>query len=213
MLPAELYARFAALQAKHFPREDAFEKMRPMVAGGWMSGIIQKEEGLVPGADILKRLRRLIRRNRDIERTEVEVKIDIEGNYRAVADRAVTFMKSLAPEWELACFEEQVRSMEQDLDAMKLRANAWAQGYVDEIRNLPAVEDFTGACAKLMLGSTEQELLVESLARANRLWLEAAERALASNLSTFAILPINNLVSQDGLLGQLKAKGYEVREP
>lgn len=213
VLPAELYARFAALQAKHFPREDAFEKMRPMVAGGWMSGIIQKEEGLVPGADILKRLRRLIRRNRDIERTEVEVKIDIEGNYRSVADRAETFMKSLAPEWELACFEEQVRSMEQDLDAMKLRANAWAQGYVDEIRNLPAVEDFTGACAKLMLGSTEQELLVESLARANRLWLEAAERALASNLSTFAILPINNLVSQDGLLGQLKAKGYEVREP
>ena len=43
--------------------------------------------------------------------------------------------------------------------------------------------------------------------------LDAAEGALATNLSTFAILPINEMVAEDGLLSRLEMMGYEIREP
>lgn len=213
VLPPELFARFAALQTQYFPRNDDFEEVRPLVAGVRMTALIQKKEGLVSGGDIMKTIRRLIRRNKDIERTEIEVKMDLEGSFSTLAERAENLMASLSREQELACFEDRVRRMESDLDDMKLRANTWAQGYVDEFRDVPLVGDAADACVNLIAGSSEQELVVELQSRAEELWLANAERALANNQSTFAILPINDLLSDDGLLSKLKAKGYEIREP
>lgn len=213
VLPAELYARFAALQAQYFSRDDDFEEMRPLIAGGRMSDIIQKEEGLVGGGDIMKTIRRLSRRNRDLKVTGVEVNIKIEGNFRSIADRAETMMESLDPEQELACFEQQLVRMEQDLDNMKLRANAWAQGNLDDFRGIPLVSDEENVCIGMVLASSEQDLLTDMETRMNRMWLEAAETALAANEKTFAVLRIDDLLRENGLLSQLKARGYEVREP
>ncbi len=213
VLPPELHTRFAALQAKYFPREDALDDMRPMVAGGRMTSLILEEEGLVDGGDILKTIRRLKRRNRDMVLTEITVSVEIEGGYRDLADRAQTMMDSLSPEQELACFEQQVTHMEQDLEHMKSRANTWARGYVDEFRNIPLVGEEADACIELMVGTSEEEFIVDINTRMNQMWLDAAEKALATNQSTFATLNINDLLSPNGLLSQLKAKGYEVREP
>jgi hypothetical protein len=44
-------------------------------------------------------------------------------------------------------------------------------------------------------------------------WLVAVDKALSTNQSTFAVLGINELLSDDGLFAQLKARGYEVVEP
>lgn len=96
---------------------------------------------------------------------------------------------------------------------MKSRANTWAQGYIDEFRNFPLVYDEPGTCNDLFMGSSEQDTLVDIATREEQMWLEAAETALATNASTFAILPINELLADDGLLSRLKAKGYEVSEP
>ena len=41
----------------------------------------------------------------------------------------------------------------------------------------------------------------------------AAEKALAENKSTFALLPISNLLSDDGYLSELAARGYAVEAP
>ncbi len=213
VLPPELYARFSALQASYFPREDALDDMRPMVAGGRMTSLILEEEGLVDGRDILKAILRLKKRNRDMVLTEITVSVEIEGGYRDLADRAQAMMDSLSPEQELACFEQQVLHMEQDLEHMKSRANTWAQGYVDEFRNIPLVGEEEDACIELMVGTSEEEFIIDINTRMNQMWLEAAERALATNQSTFATLNINDLISENGLLSQLKAKGYEVREP
>jgi hypothetical protein len=44
-------------------------------------------------------------------------------------------------------------------------------------------------------------------------WLLAAENALASNVSSFSVLGIDELLQPDGLLAKLRAKGYVVEEP
>jgi len=44
-------------------------------------------------------------------------------------------------------------------------------------------------------------------------WLAEAERALASNASTVAVLPMRDILRPDGYLAGLQARGYVVEEP
>jgi hypothetical protein len=43
--------------------------------------------------------------------------------------------------------------------------------------------------------------------------LEQAERSLAQNVSTFAILPLPQLTAANGYLAKLHSKGYLIEEP
>jgi hypothetical protein len=212
-LPPELYARFAALKARYFPRNDAPLEARPVVAGQTMMNHVLQGEGLVSGNDILKTIRSLERRHRDIKRTEISVNTVIY-NFGEYADRVEAMYESYPREQELACFEQQVRHMEEDLIEVKSRANAWALGYIDEFRNAPLAFPEAYACG-LWFGSSspEHETMVGMRTRVNQMWLDAAENVLATNASTFAILPINELLAEDGLLSRLKARGYDVSEP
>lgn len=218
-LPPELYERFAALRARYFP-ESGIVNWRPWRAGPMMMNYVRTQEGLVSGDDILKNIRHLVRRNRDIKRTEISESVIIGDSFSEFAARAEAFMQNMPPEQEQLCFEQQVRHMEEDIDEMKSLANSWAQGYIDEFRNIERYQvslafDELPACSEVNMGgsSTEREMLAGLVARLKQRWLDAAENALATNISTFAILGIPDLLAEDGLLSQLKAKGYEVQEP
>ncbi len=218
-LRPEVYARYAVLQARYFPGERGYAQMRPQEVGRRMMHIIREREGLVSGGDILATVRRLIRRNGDIKRTEISVDVKVGGSYRDFADRVEALADSAPPELEQACFEQQVRHVE-DLDELKRLVNSWAQGDIDEFRNneLYNVSLAFGelkACDEMITGSAspERENMARTTTRLNQAWLDAADNALATNTSTFAILPINELLAEDGLLSKLKAKGYNVSEP
>lgn len=212
-LPPELYARFAALQAKYFPREDDFDEMRPLLVGGRMTGRIQREVGLDTDTRIFDTILRLVRRNRAMTRTEVSVAIDLQRSFGELADRADNLMGSFSREQELACFEQQLRHMEEDLEPMKRRANAWAQGDVHAFRDLPLAGEDRNACVELIMASSEQALLLDAEAALRQKWLDAAEAALEKNASTFAVLGIDELLRADGYLDALRDRGYDIREP
>ena len=212
-LSSDVYARYAALKARYFPREDKFEDMRPLLVGGQMTSLIQEEEGLVDGGDILDKIMKFARRNREMERTNVYIEIDLQGGFGELAERAEKMMDSLSREQEQACFEQQVRHLEEDLANMKSRANTWAQGYVDEFRNIPLAGEESDACLALAMGSSEQEMLVDGNARIRQAWLDAVGKALDNNVSTFAVLDINELIRPDGYLSELRDRGYDIREP
>jgi hypothetical protein len=213
VLPPELYQRFSALKARYFPDDNDIERLRPMLAGQNMMRRIQREEGLGSAGDILQRIERMARRNRDMDRTEAEVDVRIEGGYRSLADRIEAMAESIQGEQEIACFEWYVSRMESDLEAMKSRANSWALGYIDEFRDITLRWGEDDPCFNVMLGSTETETINDVLAQREQRWLEVAEAALANNASTFAVLRIDELLDENGLLAQLKARGYSVREP
>jgi hypothetical protein len=220
-LPPELYVRFAVLKARYFPANDGPLEMRPLFAGRTMISNIRKQQGLVSGDDMLKTIQRLVRRNRGIERTDISVTLQLGGDFNDYATSMDAVYGSFPPEQEQACFAQQLRHVEEDLDEVKHSANSWAQGYIDEFRNVDEFHnvstwavDELNACADLFRGtaSPEHEALAGMAEDVNRMWLDAAENALATNASTFAILPINELLAEDGLLSRLKATGYEVTE-
>lgn len=213
VLPPELYARFSAVKAEHFPRNDDIEELRPLFAGGRMMDVVREQEDLVAPRDISRHIQRLLRRNKSLEQIEIEVRLDMKGSFRVLADRAETFMESITPEQELACFEFQLRRAERDIDAMKYRADSWARGYIDEFLGVPLPGDDADPCLQLANTSSEQELVLQLQAEMDQRWLDEAERALRTYRSTFAILGIAELLDENGPLAALAAKGYRIHAP
>ncbi|HET7132984.1 MAG TPA: TraB/GumN family protein, partial [Gammaproteobacteria bacterium] len=85
LLPPDVYSRFEALEAKYFPKDAAeLEELRPAFAAGRMVGKVESKEGLVGDEGIMKTIDRMIRRNRGLERTKIEVKVDLEGGFGAL---------------------------------------------------------------------------------------------------------------------------------
>ena len=213
VLPPELYARFSALKGQYFPRNTKIENMRPLVAGGQMVSTIQKEAGLVPAADVGKRIKRLVKRNRDIRTTEIKVDMKLEGGFRDIANRVETLMDSIPWELELSCFERQVTRMEEDIVEMQYRAATWAQGYIQEFKYIPLTGDDDDDCTNMLMVSSEQDTVEDTRGNISGMWLDAAENALQTNTTTFAVLDFSQLLLENGLLAQLAARGYEVIEP
>jgi hypothetical protein len=120
-LPPELYARYAALRARHLPDddEDDGEELRPALAALRLYGAALDDVGLTTDSGIGKKVARLMRRSR-AEEAEIVIKTEPE-----------TVLKELGKvtrEAELTCFATIMTSIETDLDAMKDRARAWAVG-------------------------------------------------------------------------------------
>lgn len=213
VLPPELYQRFAALKAQYAPEEKAVEKMRPLFAVGQINESILAQNGLTEIGGVMQQINRLIKRNRNITRTSTEVTMTMEGGFGDLAGRAEAMVSSLPFDKELACMERQLVRYESDIKDMRSRANSWAQGHVDELRGMPLPGESDDPCLVMVMGSSESQTMTEIELQSQQAWLAAAEKALANSHSTFAVLGISDLLSETGLLAQLKAKGYGVREP
>ena len=141
--------------------------------------------------------------------TSTVVKIDIDSPAKAMRD----FKKS--PLDDVACLSRTMERLETDLDAMRVRANAWAKGDLDVIRKL-SFADRDATCDAAMLGSAAlkaQPGFHDIEARIRQSWLDAAEKALGANASTFAIVPLKDILDPNGYIAALQAKGYQVEAP
>jgi hypothetical protein len=76
-----------------------------------------------------------------VTRSTIDVKID---NPRALLKEI-----KKAPLEDLACFTDTLTRLETDIDAMRVRANAWARGDIAGIRKLDFV-DHQESCANVM---------------------------------------------------------------
>jgi uncharacterized protein YbaP (TraB family) len=110
---------------------------------------------------------------------------------------------------EVRCLEVTLRGLEADLGILTERANAWALGDVTALRRLLAMED-RSACWDVILSVPKVK---ELSADADRQWLERAESALQRNRSTLALRSMRDVLSPDGVLAQLRARGYQVVGP
>ena len=78
----------------------------------------------------------------------------------------------------------------------------------------PAVER-ASACIGVMLESSfmQERGYGDVLVRARNAWVDAAEKALASNVSTVAVLSVDEIRKPDGYVAELKTRGFVVADP
>ena len=206
VLPADVYARWLPLKEKYLPKNT--ERERPIMVASRLFGAALKQAGLTTSTEVRKQVEKIVDQKKlKVTRTVLELPVD--DPRRMVKD----FKKS--PLDDAACFAATLSRLETDIDAMRVRANAWSKGDIDGIRKLDFV-DHQESCSDVIRNSAavrDNPAFQTAEARLKALWVANAEAALARNTSTFAVLSIKDVLNPKGLVAALAAKGYTVEQP
>lgn len=208
VVPADVYARWTTLKAKYLGNDNRIESFRPMFAAERLFTSATSKSGLAGGSHIKDRIYAIAKDNK-LKLTATGFSIALENPRGTLKD----FKKSTFD--DLNCFTKTIDRLETDLDGMRMRANAWAIGDVANMRTL-TYPDQAEACHAAVLESAWIKGLKGAQdinARAKATWLAAVEKAIATNRSTFALLPVAKAMNVDGYLEALREKGYVVEQP
>ena len=207
VLPADVYARWAALKPRYFGKDKGIEKKRPILVANELYAKANRKAGLGQKPIITPVIDEVLKR-RKMKMTPTTLKIMIDDPKAAIKDFAREGVN------DLECFRASLDRVEKDIPEMVDRANAWSVGDLDALRALPS-EKQAGACISALTSGefARKRGMSDVEARVRAQWLKMAEEALRKNRVTFAILPIAELLKSDGYLSYLQAKGYQVEAP
>jgi hypothetical protein len=208
VLPADVYARWSVLKQKYIGQNDDVERYRPLFAAQELTEAALWKNGLSTRIEVRKQIEGIAIKH-GVKLTQTGFMVDLEDPGRVLKD----FKKSQLE--DTVCFTKTLERFEGDIDAMRLRANAWANGNIAEISSLDYAER-EDACSDAVLNSPAarnhpafQNLRERRLAS----WLKAAEKSLANNTSTVAILSMSEILGPKSYLAALQARGYTVESP
>lgn len=208
VVPADVYARWLPLKAKYIGENDGIERERPMFASDELFRKGLAHAGLSGNTGIDKKVYDIAKKY-NVKTTRTGVTAKIESPVKTIR----AFKKSTLN--DVACFSRAIERLETDLDAMRVRANAWAIGDIAVIESLKFA-DRDEACSEAVMNSVVADIQPEirtMKTRARDTWLAAAEKALANNKSTFAMLSMKEILDPKGLVAELQARGYTVEKP
>jgi hypothetical protein len=234
------YATWLRLKQKYLGGDDDIEKYRPMVAEDKLNTAIGKKKRVkvrMTWVDDVVRKAAKKHKVRIHELPWVVRKIKVEKP-RAILKAAKNL--DLA---EGECVGRNLARIEKAdakglLEFNVAAVNAWATGDLDTMRAQSDAtrdpelerEDCTTAALDAAMKSQsdepgnearrgldllkqQQDLHEAAGAEAERNWVEAVDKALAENESTFAVLPMNLVLNEWVYMGALKKKGYLVEAP
>ncbi|WP_187266130.1 TraB/GumN family protein [Alkalisalibacterium limincola] len=207
MLPPDTYARWIEQKGRYLGRDRKVERWRPIFAA-------QKLHEAAVEANAMARLSpvsTLVKdtaQARGLPRVESTLKITIDDPRDAMREFKATEVE------DLACFEATLQRLESDIGLLRGRANAWATGDLDILRELSGA-DPGSACIQALLGTgmLARRGFDDLEARVHASWLAAAEQALVEYPVTVGAIPMSEALRPGGLLAQLAARGYTVRAP
>lgn len=208
LMPADVYARWTVLKAKYIGDDDGVEHERPLFAGEELMNAGLKKNGLESGGTVLGTIEGIAKKNK-VKLSQTGIELELDDPRKLVKD----FKKSQMD--DVACFTKTLDSLETDIDTMRVRANAWANGNIAEITSLNYTER-DDACANAVRTSgfaKDTPAFQQVPERLRASWLKAAQKALADNSSTFAVLRMKDILDPNGYLADLQAKGYTVESP
>jgi len=208
VLPPEVYARWLTLKEKYIGDDEGIERERPIFAGAELSRKGLAHAGLSSGREVQRKIDSIAKQNK-IKMTSTGLKLEIDSPARMMRE----FKKSAMD--DVTCFSKTLEALETDIDAMRVRANAWAKGDLEAIEKLNFAEREI-ACNDAVLSSAilkDHPAFHNLQARVRESWLAAAEKSLAANKSTFAVLPLKDLLGPSSYVAALAAKGYTVQKP
>jgi hypothetical protein len=115
---------------------------------------------------------------------------------------------------DLACFERTLDRIETDVAQMAARANAWSIGDLETMRRLPYTDQGQACLSAVLDTELARSQGLDALpAQVREAWIDAAQQALADHATSFALLPMAEILKPDGYLAGLAARGYAVEAP
>jgi uncharacterized protein YbaP (TraB family) len=205
-LPHDLYIRWLALRVKYLGSHDD-ERLRPEVAAFDLYSHAIDQSGLTSDDGVWEVVEKTAHKSH-VPITPIDLNLPVDDAKGAI--RALSRVDRSA---EIACLAKTIERLETDLPRMRQRANFWSLGDVAGLRALPYPDEET-ICFEAILSVPELRDRLEHLRlQLTDAWLAAAARAIETNDSSFAVVPITELLAADGLLERLRTQGYDVQEP
>lgn len=198
--PAQ-FQQFESLRQKYAPRERSLLDRRPVLAAGelWREAI--ERSGLSLRNDVNRRIEKLAERNAvPIVRPRLRID-DARGTLDEVSKIPLAA--------ELDCMNATLNRLETDLEQARQRAEAWSVGDVAALR-ISAAAAQQEACWSALLTSPKMAALRKEFDEA---WMSTAVMALEGQRTTLAVVPIFEILKPNGILAQLRARGYQIEEP
>ncbi len=231
VLPAETYARWRVLKTTYIGRDNDIEKWRPSIAIEMLQGEVFKKlnpgprpKPAAPGPSVRSVVDKATKKYKVKARTMPTVERVVKMDARKILKSA--YHVELG---DVLCFTQGLDYLERMIEFTKQRAAAPAS--VDR----PATEGDAppprrASCddvlvKKLRSGEIPDPAgalkVIDEIELQGKLgreqldaeWLAAAQAAIATNRSTFAVVSMNHATSPTGYLAKLKELGYTVEEP
>jgi hypothetical protein len=207
VLPAALYARWLPLRERYLGRGRSAERMRPLFAAEALWDEAIDDNDLTSSGIVGPVIKRAVKAH-GLRETRPKRMLEIKDPKVLLAEIEHEQLD------DTRCMAITLQRLEAGPERLKLRADAWAVGDLAALRALPDANQREACADAAMQSPALRKRGGQGIdAQLQRIWLEAAEHALANNRSTFALLPISNLLSADGYVATLAARGYEVTPP
>ena len=204
LLPEDLYQLFSDTRFRYAPKRDNFERLRPSVAAERLFDSAAESAGLESGRTIDLAIQKRARKHK-----VKKVPTGLSERYKD--SPLLDFMQEVSASAEQTCLQARLQGLDSQLEAHTRLAAAWAVGDLATLRAHPG-DSATWTCDSFAL-AFDPEVLSQIESRSWAIWLQTVDRALSDNESTFAVLPIGDLLRADGPLSWLRQRGYEVVEP
>ncbi len=206
-VPPEDYARWLVLKKRYLGKDRKVEKRRPLFAANALYMEALEDVGLSLESPVSKAVSKAVKKHGvTVDRPRIEVKI--ENPKQTLRDFAQTGLD------DAACFHAMLDHVERDLPALRARALAWAQGDVIALQQVQ-LHDASNTCMDAVLETKLAAHLgmADLPQRLDALWLEKAQAALAQHETSFAVLPMSQVLGETGYLAKLRESGYEIEAP
>jgi hypothetical protein len=203
-VPADVYEHWLTLKEKYIGKDNGIEKYRPIFAGQELLEQAQKKSGFENEDMVLKRVEELAKKHK-IKMTIPTVHFTLDNPSKTVKNFKHAEID------DNACFTKMLDHLTTDLDKMRLRANAWATGDLAAFAELP-ITDPDDDCWKAILNSSflENEGVKDLPAKVEAEWFSSIDTALTNNTSSFALVPIQEMLKKENVIAKLQAKGYRI---
>lgn len=209
VLPDDLYDRWAVARQKYFGRDTKLERLRPMFASQDLYWKATESAGLTRSDPVWGSVNTMANAHGvKITGTSISYPLNLD---KAKSKAGVSSLAQSAVD-DLACFRLTLDRLDSDIEIMKARAIAWANGDLGVLRRIQT-ENLVPACkgiAEASLSFQERPDVTERLAET---WVGAAQSALERNKITFATLPLSEVLNPNGYISRLQSLGYVLHQP
>ena len=207
VLPPAVYAHWLSLKAEYLGNDRGIERWRPIFAAMELEHKARKAHGLT-GADAVRKAVYELARSHGVPRVPTAYTVVIEH-----PRDAIKAFRAEGPQ-DVDCFARTLDSVEHDLPTMAARADAWAIGDLNALRQLPDSQARDACVQALSAAGFARQLGVADVPdRIVDTWVEAARKALANHPQSFALLPIDELLRDGPYLKALERDGDLVQAP
>jgi hypothetical protein len=144
----------------------------------------------------------------NLKQTPVQYTLLIDDPRKAVKE----FKRSTLD--DTSCFTLSVDNIDAQLADMTRRGNAWATGDIAALRDDRTAKQRAACLNAVTDGGVAQRIgLTDVPKEVRNTWLGVVDKAMAQDTQAVAIVPIEDLLGDDGHLKALEAKGYKVESP